>query len=126
MTAHVSANLLRLSIVLATDTYETLRPVIRSPRRQIDREQFEIVIIAPSENLGQIELVSVGWVRRYAGFGGFLTDVIVACPCAWGTRRIGTDCVCRRDTLLSGTGYVQSASGRDSRTSSVQQSSPRL
>ena len=101
MTARVSADSLRLSIVLATDTYETLRPVIQSLRRQIDREHLEIVIIAPGESLGRIELVSVGWVRRCAGRGGFHTAVAAACTCGRGARRIDTDRVCRRDTLLS-------------------------
>ena len=55
MTARVSADSLRLSIVLATDTYETLRPVIQSLRRQIDCEHLEIVIIAPDESLGRID-----------------------------------------------------------------------
>jgi len=41
MTARASADSLRLSIVLATDTYETLRP--------------EIVIIAPGESLVRID-----------------------------------------------------------------------
>ena len=59
MTARVSADALRLSIVLATDTYETLRPVIRSLRRQIDREHLEIVIIALGESLGQINLAQL-------------------------------------------------------------------
>jgi len=66
MTVRVSANSLRLSIVLATDTYETLRPVIQSLRRQIGRAQLEIIIIAPSESLGQIdsaELDGFGAVR---------------------------------------------------------------
>jgi hypothetical protein len=54
MTARVSADSLRLSIVSATDTYETLRPVIQSLRRQIDREHLEIVIIAPGESLVRI------------------------------------------------------------------------
>ena len=61
--ARVSADSLRLSIVLATDTYETLRPVIQSLRRQIDREHLEIVIIAPGESLGRIDL------SQLEGFG---------------------------------------------------------
>ena len=70
MTARVSAeNSLRLSILLATDTYETLRPVIQSLRRQIDREHLEIVIIAPGESLGLInssQLDGFGAVRVVA------------------------------------------------------------
>ena len=101
MTARVSADSLRLSIVLATDTYETLRPVIQSLRRQIDREHLEIVIIAPGESLGRIDFDSVGWVRRCAGRGDFPTAVAAAGTCGGGARRIDTDRVCRRDTLLS-------------------------
>ena len=53
MTEPASVRPLRLSIVLATDTYETLRPVIASLRRHVDREQLEIVIVAPPESLGR-------------------------------------------------------------------------
>jgi Glycosyl transferase family 2 len=63
MTARVSADPLRLSIVLATDTYETLRPVIQCLRRQIDQDHLEIVIIAPGENLERIDS------SQLAGFG---------------------------------------------------------
>jgi hypothetical protein len=55
MTDHRSTDSLRLSIVLATDTYDTLRPVLTSLRRQIDREHLEIVIVAPAETLGHID-----------------------------------------------------------------------
>jgi hypothetical protein len=55
MTDRPSSHVLRLSIVLATDTYDTLRPVIASLRRQVDREQLEIVIVAPPGSLGQID-----------------------------------------------------------------------
>ena len=58
----------RLSIVFATDTYDTLRPVISSLRRQIDREQLEIVIVAPSESFGRVapQLSGFGAVRVVA------------------------------------------------------------
>jgi hypothetical protein len=55
MSDRASAHELRLSIVLATDTYETLRPVIASLGRQVDREELEIVIVAPPRTLGQID-----------------------------------------------------------------------
>jgi hypothetical protein len=55
MTEPASVRPLRLSIVLATDTYETLRPVIASLRRHVDREHLEIVIVAPPESLGRID-----------------------------------------------------------------------
>jgi hypothetical protein len=53
---------------LATDTYDTLRPVIGSLRRQIDREQLELVIVAPPESLGPVdgELNGFGAVRVVA------------------------------------------------------------
>ena len=38
-----------LAVILATDTYATIRPVIDRLRRQTAREQIEIVLIAPSE-----------------------------------------------------------------------------
>ena len=37
----------RLSVILATDTYETIRGVVERLRRQTVREQIEIVVIAP-------------------------------------------------------------------------------
>jgi hypothetical protein len=37
----------RLSVILATDTYETIRGVVERLRRQTMREQIEIVVIAP-------------------------------------------------------------------------------
>jgi hypothetical protein len=55
MTDHASVRSPRLSIVLATDTYETLRPVMASLRRQIDRSSLEVVIVAPPQSLGQID-----------------------------------------------------------------------
>jgi hypothetical protein len=58
-----------LSIVLATDTYKTPRPVIQSRRRQIDHEHLEIVIIAPGESLVRIDssqLEGFGTVRIVA------------------------------------------------------------
>jgi hypothetical protein len=38
----------KLSFILATDTYATIRPVIERLRRQTVREQLEIVLVAPS------------------------------------------------------------------------------
>lgn len=38
----------RLSVVLATDTYETIRPVVARLRRQTVAEQIEIVMVAPA------------------------------------------------------------------------------
>ena len=35
----------RLAVVLATDRYETIRPVIRHLQRQTIRDQIEIVIV---------------------------------------------------------------------------------
>ncbi len=40
------APLPRLSVVLATDSYETIRPVVRHLQRQTIRDQIEIVIVA--------------------------------------------------------------------------------
>jgi hypothetical protein len=41
-------NGLRLSVILATDAYETIRPVIERLRRQTIRQQIELVLVAPS------------------------------------------------------------------------------
>jgi Glycosyltransferase like family 2 len=38
----------RVSVILATDSYETIRRVVEQLRRQTVREQIEIVVIAPS------------------------------------------------------------------------------
>lgn len=72
MTSGASARPLRLSIVLATDTYDTLRPVIASLRRQIDREQLEIIIVAPPETLGRID------VSQLDGFGAVRVETVPA------------------------------------------------
>ena len=68
MTSKPAVPRLRLSIVFATDTYDTLRPVIGSLRRQVDREQLEIVIVAPPESVGPVdrELNAFGAVRIIA------------------------------------------------------------
>jgi hypothetical protein len=42
---------IRMSIVLATDTYETARPVVRHLRRQAGRECLEIVLVTPDETV---------------------------------------------------------------------------
>lgn len=40
----------RLSYILATDTYATIRPVVDRLRRQTIRQQLEVVLIAPSRS----------------------------------------------------------------------------
>ncbi len=45
----------RLTIVLATDAYETLRPVIAALRKQTERAHLEILIVAPGETLGAVD-----------------------------------------------------------------------
>jgi hypothetical protein len=37
-----------LSVILATDTYATIRPVIARVRRQTIRDRIELVLVAPS------------------------------------------------------------------------------
>jgi hypothetical protein len=44
----VSRSSPRLSVILVTDTYETIRPVIERLRRQTVRERIEVVLVAPS------------------------------------------------------------------------------
>ena len=38
----------RLAVILATDTYATIRPVVERLRRQTVRDQVELVLVAPS------------------------------------------------------------------------------
>ena len=45
VTARVPTNSLRLSIVLATDTYETIRPVLSALRRQSCAREIEPIIV---------------------------------------------------------------------------------
>jgi hypothetical protein len=45
MTARVSADSLRLSVVLATDKYETIRPVLSALRRQASAREIEPIIV---------------------------------------------------------------------------------
>ena len=40
-----------LSIVLATDSYETIRPVVAHLRRQTVRDQLELVLVGPSRSM---------------------------------------------------------------------------
>jgi hypothetical protein len=65
---------LRLSVILATDRYETIRPVVRHLSRQTVRHQLEIVIVAPSagpfsrdedelQGFGAVRLVGVGSIQ---------------------------------------------------------------
>jgi hypothetical protein len=63
MSASTTASAPRMSIVLATDAYDTLRPVIACLRRQTDRAQLEIVIVAPTESVDWAELSVFGAVR---------------------------------------------------------------
>jgi hypothetical protein len=44
-----------LTIVLVTDAYDTLRPVIRALRKQTERARLEVLIVAPSETLGAVD-----------------------------------------------------------------------
>ena len=49
----------KLSVILATDTYATIRPVVECWRRQTVREQIELVLVAPST-----AAMSDGFVHR--------------------------------------------------------------
>jgi len=40
----------KLAVILATDTYPTIRPVLERWRRQTVREQIELVLVAPTED----------------------------------------------------------------------------
>jgi hypothetical protein len=43
----------RMSVILATDCYETIRPVVQHLRRQTVQEQLELVVVAPAgQSLG--------------------------------------------------------------------------
>ena len=54
----------RLSVILATDTYETIRPVIAHLHRQTVKNQLEIVIVAPMEGHRDLD------DHETAGFAG--------------------------------------------------------
>jgi hypothetical protein len=49
----MSAQAPKLSVILATDTYQTIRPVIDRLRKQTARDRIEVVLIAPSADLVQ-------------------------------------------------------------------------
>ena len=64
-------------VILGTDTYETIRPVVECLRRQIVKDRVELVIIAPrraslgmsdtdGEGLAAVRFVEVGDVSRLA------------------------------------------------------------
>src|SRR4051812_45613508 len=55
MVIRSSATAPRVSIVLATDSYATLRPVIGSLRSQPDRADIEIVVVGTAEGLGAVD-----------------------------------------------------------------------
>ena len=44
----------QITVVLATDAYETLRPVIAALRKQTARAHLELLIVAPAETLGTV------------------------------------------------------------------------
>jgi hypothetical protein len=56
----------RLSVVLATDRYDTIRPVVRHLGRQTVRDQVEVVIVAPAAES------FAGHESELQGFGGVL------------------------------------------------------
>ena len=66
-----------ISVILGTDTYETIRPVVECLRRQTVKDRVELVIIAPrraslgmsdadGEGLAAVRFVEVGDVSRLA------------------------------------------------------------
>jgi hypothetical protein len=55
-----SASRPRLTIVLATDAYETVRPVIASLRKQTARAHLEVLLIAPPDTLGAVDWSELG------------------------------------------------------------------
>jgi len=62
-----------LSVVLATDTFETIRLVLRHLRAQTMREQIELVLVAPSRDL----------LREADGLRGeFAAVQVIECPLA--------------------------------------------
>ena len=56
MTARVSTDSLRLSIVLATDTYETIRPVLSALRRQACAREIEPIIVLLGGDVTSVRL----------------------------------------------------------------------
>ncbi len=58
-----------LSIVLATDTYDTLRPVIAKLRRQTAIASIELVIVAPATTVGPVQ-----WAELSGFFGVRVMD----------------------------------------------------
>ena len=66
----------KLSVILATDSYSTIRRVVERWRRQDIRDQIEIVLVAPSS-----EAVSEALVHRddFAGIQ-IVTDPVTALP----------------------------------------------
>ena len=54
----------RVTIVLATDSYDTLRPVIASLGQQPDRADFEVLVIGTAEEPRRDRLVAVERLRR--------------------------------------------------------------
>lgn len=61
-----SAGGLALSVVLPTDTWETIRPVIERLRRQTLPERVEVVLVVPSGRAAGVERM------HREGFGGFV------------------------------------------------------
>ncbi len=58
--------MIRLSYILATDTYTTIRPVVDRLRRQTVRQEIELVLIAPQRSLVEAALA------HQDEFGGIL------------------------------------------------------
>ena len=92
----------RLSVILATDRYETIRGVISALRRQRDPALLEIVIaMPPSEHGG----VREDELRPFAGTVLVAVDSVTSLArCRQGPRdprRVGAVCVPGRDPLVS-------------------------
>ena len=56
MTARVPTDSLRLSIVLATDTYETIRPVLSALSRQACARKIEPIIVLLGGDVTSVRL----------------------------------------------------------------------
>jgi hypothetical protein len=67
-----------ISVILATDSYETIRPVVDCLRRQTVKAQIELVILGPDQEalgldlseldgFGNVQVIAVGAMNGFAG-----------------------------------------------------------
>ena len=106
----------RLSVVLATDVYDTVRPVVAALQRQRLAAEIELVIVLPASAQGGVPREELHGVWPHSGRRGGLHGGARRGPGRRHPRRIGPDRLHRRDPHVRRRGLGRSAPGPVRRT----------